>query len=199
MDKHDRSGDSTPADMSRRDVMKLGAAATLAASLGVTDMAGAQVQTGAATAASTGTTFLTFFTAPEFALVEELSEMIVPADEHSPGAKAAKVAAYIDGRLAEAWEPADRTTWREGLALVDKLSRDTSGKPFLESSPAERLALLTRIARNEQKPQKPDEHFFVELKGRVVRAYYTSEIGIKQELEYKGNTYLAEFVGVDLR
>lgn len=185
MDKHDRSGDSTPADMTRRDVMKLGAAATLAASLGVTDVGAAQAQT--------------FFTPSELALVEELSEMIVPADDHSPGAKAAKVAAYIDGRLAEGWEPADRTTWREGLALVDQLSRDTSGKPFLESSPAERLSLLTRIAQNEPKPQKPEEHFFVELKGRVVRAYYTSEIGIKQELEYKGNTYLAEFVGVDLR
>jgi len=196
MDKHDRSGDATPVDMTRRDVMKLGAAATLAASLGVTDIAAAQVQTGVTTAASTAATF---FTPAEFALVEELSEMIVPADEHSPGAKAAKVAAYIDGRLAEAWEPAERTTWREGLALVDQLSRDTNGKPFLESSPAERLALLTRIAQSEQKPQKPEEHFFVELKGRVVRAYYTSEIGIKQELEYKGNTYLAEFVGVDLR
>jgi hypothetical protein len=196
MDTPDRCADSTPTDLTRRDVMKLGAAATLAASLGVTDVAAAQVQTGVATAASTGARF---FTPPEFALVDELSEMIVPADEHSPGAKAAKVAAYIDGRLAEAWEPADRTTWRDGLALVDQLSRDTSGKPFLESSPAERLSLLTRIAQNEHKPQKPEEHFFVELKGRVVNAYYTSEIGIKQELEYKGNTYLAEFVGVDLR
>jgi hypothetical protein len=40
--------------------------------------------------------------------------------------------------------------------------------------------------------------FFAELKGHVVHAYYTSEIGIKQEMEYKGNTYLAEFVGTDV-
>ena len=32
----------------------------------------------------------------------------------------------------------------------------------------------------------------------MVQAYYTSEIGIKQELEYKGNTYQAEFAGVDV-
>ena len=37
-----------------------------------------------------------------------------------------------------------------------------------------------------------------ELKSRVVQAYYTSEIGIKQEMEYKGNSYLAEFSGVDV-
>jgi hypothetical protein len=38
----------------------------------------------------------------------------------------------------------------------------------------------------------------VKLKSRVVQAYYTSEIGIKQEMEYKGNSYLTEFVGVDV-
>ena len=62
----------------------------------------------------------------------------------------------------------------------------------------QRLALLERIAANEGKPEKPEEHFFKELKSRVVDAYYTSEIGIKQELEYRGNTYQAEFSGVDV-
>ena len=45
--------------------------------------------------------------------------MIIPTDEHSPGARAAKVAAYIDFRLAEAWEEKDRTDWRDGLKRVD--------------------------------------------------------------------------------
>jgi hypothetical protein len=31
-----------------------------------------------------------------------------------------------------------------------------------------------------------------------VDAYYTSEIGIKQELEYRGNTFQAEFSGIDV-
>ena len=124
--------------------------------------------------------------------------MIIPADEHSPGARAAKVAAYIDARLAEAFDAEDRTTWRDGLKLIEQLSRQASGRPFLESTAAERLALLERIAANEGKPEKPEEHFFKELKSRVVDAYYTSEIGIKQELEYRGNTYQAEFSGVDV-
>ena len=45
-----------------------------------------------------------FFTRQELALVDELSEMIIPTDDHSPGARAAKVAAYIDARLAEAFD-----------------------------------------------------------------------------------------------
>ena len=42
------------------------------------------------------------------------------------------------------------------------------------------------------------QRFFVLLKSRVVNAYYTSEIGIRQELDYRGNVYQAEFSGVDV-
>jgi hypothetical protein len=173
-------------DLSRRDIIKLGAAATVASALSVRESIASQSRSPA------------FFTAEEFAMVDELSELIVPADEHSPGARAAKVAAYIDARLAEAFEESDKRLWREGLAGIERLFRATTGKPFAQSSAEERLAILTRLAQNERTPNEPDELFFVELKSRVVDAYYTSEIGIKQELEYKGNTYLGEFVGTDV-
>src|ERR1700756_1142877 len=42
-----------------------------------------------------------FFTPEQHALVEELSETIIPADSHSGGAKAAKVADYIEQTLRE--------------------------------------------------------------------------------------------------
>jgi len=169
-----------------KDVIKIGAAAAVTASLGLGDAVIAQTPAPAARP---------FFTPEELALVDELSELIIPTDDHSPGARAAKVASYIDARLAEAFEEKDRTAWRDGLKAVEQLSREMTGKPFLQSSPAERIATLTRMAQNEGKPQKPEELFFAELKSRVVSAYYTSEIGIKQEMEYKGNTYLTEFVG----
>ena len=176
-------------DLSRRELIKLGAAATVAASCGMGESLAAQ------SAASAGRAF---FTPEEFAIVDELSELIIPTDDHSPGARAAKVAAYIDAQLAEAWEEKDRTDWREGLRLIEQRSRAIHARSFMQSSADERLATLTRIAQNERKPQTPEEIFFVELKSRVVQAYYTSEIGIKQEMEYKGNSYLAEFVGVDV-
>lgn len=187
-DNESRDGETPLADLSRRDLIRLGAAVTLSATLGAGDALAGQAATPATA----------FFTPAELALVDELSEMIVPADDHSPGARAAKVAAYIDARLAEAFEPEEKTAWRTGLRLVDDLSRQSTGKPFLQSSPDERLQVLTRMARNEAKPQQPEEEFFSALKQRVIHAYYTSEIGIKQEMEYKGNTYLAEFVGVDV-
>lgn len=172
-------------DLSRRDVIKLGAAVTVAASLGVGD-AQAQARVGG------------FLTPTEFATLDELSEMIIPADAHSPGARAAKVADFIDARLAEAWHQKDRTDWRGGLALVERLSQEVNKLPFMKASPEQRLAVLTRMAQNESNPKKPEETFFKELKSRVVQAYYTTEIGIKQEMEYKGNTFQSEFVGFDV-
>lgn len=187
--------DSRDSDLGRRDLIKLGAAATLAASLGMGESLAAQ---SSASAAATTTAARAFFTPEEFAMVDELSELIIPTDEHSPGARAAKVAAYIDSRLAEAWEEQERIDWRQGLKRIGQLSRETNGQPFMQSSADQRLAILTRIAQNEGKPQKPEELFFAKLKSRVVQAYYTSEIGIKQEMEYKGNSYLTDFVGVDV-
>jgi hypothetical protein len=123
--------------------------------------------------------------------------MIIPADDHSPGARAAEAAAYIDKRLAESFEEEPKQLWRAGLKLVDSLSQETYGRAFLEASPEQRAELLTRISRNEMSPKKPEEIFFRELKVRTAHAYYTSKIGIHTEMEYKGNSYLKEFVGYD--
>jgi hypothetical protein len=172
-------------DFTRRDVIRLGTAATLSASLGG----------GEALAQAVAPPAPKFFTAEEFALVDELSELIVPTDDHSPGARAAKVADYIDARLAEAWDPAEKMAWRDGLKLVDRMAHERSGKTFMQSSGDDRIAVLTRMAEHEGKPQRPDERFFAELKERVVYAYYTSRIGIRQEMEYKGNGLLTEFEG----
>jgi hypothetical protein len=181
-------------DLSRRELIKLGAAATVGASIGIGESLDAQSSASAGASAAGRA----FFTPGELALVDELSELIIPTDDHSPGARAANVAAFIDARLAEAWEEQERTDWREGLRTIERLSQEATGKPFMQSSADERLAILTRMAQNEGKPQKPEEIFFARLKSRVVQTYYTSEIGIKQEMEYKGNSYLTEFVGFDV-
>jgi hypothetical protein len=136
-----------------------------------------------------------FFTRAEFAMVDELSEMIIPTDDHSPGARAAKVAAYIDKTLGETLEVETKQQWRAGLKSIDSLAREMHGIRFMRAAPDQRLAVLERIAQNEASPQKPEDKFFIELKSRVAHAYYTSKIGLRQELEYKGNTYLREFVG----
>jgi hypothetical protein len=139
-----------------------------------------------------------FLTAAELALLDELTELIIPTDDHSPGARAAGVAAYIDGRLAESLEPEVQTRWRSGLAAVEELSRELNGKAFLEVTPDQRVAVLTRMAGGESDPKTPAERFFKELKRWTTRGYYTSKIGIQLDQEYKGNVYQqGDYAGFD--
>jgi len=139
-----------------------------------------------------------FFTPAEFAIVDELSEMIIPTDQQSAGARAAGVAAYIDGRLAESFEPEPPARWRAGLKAVEDLSREMHGKAFLESTAEQRLAVLTRMAAHEADPKTPVEQFFREIKGSTIQAYYTSKVGIHDDQQYKGNVYqTGEYAGYD--
>ena len=135
-----------------------------------------------------------FFTEEEARTVIEMSERIIPADDHSPGAKAAGVSDYIDLVVSESTD-ATKETWREGLAAINKMSRDKFGKPFADSTEAQQLELLNQISGNERSPQTVEEKFFRTIKYATVDGYYTSEIGIHKELHYKGNAYLKEFTG----
>jgi hypothetical protein len=138
-----------------------------------------------------------FFTPAQHALVDELSETIIPADSHSGGAKAAKVADYIEQFLRESFDDHQKALWREGLRLVDLMSRHYNGKSFVDASPEDRIVVLTVLSDHDQMTDLPEVRFFIELKRLTVRAYYTSKIGIHDELEYKGNRILQEYVGCD--
>lgn len=138
-----------------------------------------------------------FFTPAQHALIEELTETIIPADSHSGGAKAAKVADYIEVTVRESTDETKKNLWREGLRLIDSMSRHYNGKSFVEADPEERIAVLTVLSDNDRMLDLPEVRFFLELKGMTVFGYYTSKIGIHDELEYKGNRILQEYVGCD--
>ena len=126
-----------------------------------------------------------------------VSETIIPADSHSGGAKAAKVADYIEQVLRETTDDNQKSTWREGLRLIDLMSQHYNAKSFVDSSSEERIAVLTVLSDNEHMTDLPEVRFFRELKHLTIRGYYTSKIGIHDELEYKGNRMLAQYVGCD--
>ncbi len=100
-----------------------------------------------------------FFSREEFRILDELTETIIPSDEHSPGARAAGVPAYIAAALAESNDAGLKRRWKTGLK---------------------------RMGRSGLRGQENDP-FFKELKERTAFAYYTSKIGIHSEMEYKGN------------
>jgi hypothetical protein len=133
-------------------------------------------------------------TPAQYATVDAFTDAIIPTDAHSPGAKAARVADYIDLLLSESDAPL-RNNWTQGLAALDEASTAKFKAPFVKLTPAQVNEFLTEISANEAQPKTPVEQFFKSTKDATIRGYYTSEIGIHKDLQYKGNQYLPEFVG----
>lgn len=155
---------------------------------------GHQHGTAAAKAPVEKATAPKFFTAQQLSLIATISELIIPTDDHSPGAIAAEVPAFIDLMVSES--PAEvKKLWTDGLTAMDSVARTRHSAAFNETSPAQQTVILTEISRNEMKPQTLEERFFKAIKNLTIDGYYTSKIGIHQELRYKGNTYLKEFKG----
>jgi gluconate 2-dehydrogenase subunit 3-like protein len=130
----------------------------------------------------------------QFRSLEVLVDAIIPTDDRSPGAKQARVADYIDLLLSEA----DRELtleWFGGLAALDAEARSRFRLPFSNLGAGQVDAILQRISRNERAPQTALETFFVVAKQATIRGYYTSKIGIHDDLHYQGNQFLREFVG----
>src|SRR5579862_1965585 len=119
-----------------------------------------------------------FLTPAEADLAGNLMEIIIPTDENSPGAKQARTAAFADLMLSIGPE-ADRKRWREGLELFRVESARTSPE-----------AAIAKAAEEEENPRSDLGRFFVSLKRMTVDGYYTSSIGIHQDLKYQGNDHL---------
>jgi hypothetical protein len=138
-----------------------------------------------------------FLTPAEYVLVAELAETIIPADSQSGGAKAAKVADFIEQRLREYADDARQSDFKEGLHLVDLMSLHQYGKSFVDSGPEDKIAVLTVLFEHREMTELVEVRFFRDLKDLTIEGYYTSKIGIHDDLEYKGNVALMEYVGCD--
>ena len=124
---------------------------------------------------------LQFFTEEESRLLDQLMEMIIPADNHSAGAHEAQTNLFADLMVAGSSESLKKQ-WRDGIRQIREQASGSSLADVLE-----------RAAANEENPTTDLDRFFVLLKQMTVNGYYTSAIGIHQEMEYVGNTYLAAF------
>ncbi len=126
-----------------------------------------------------------------------LSELIIP-ETSTPGARAARVNRFIDTVLKDA-QPADRTRFLEGLVWLDDRSRTLFKKEFAAASPTDQTALLTNLAdeKNDAADDRPGVQFFRAIKSMTIDGYYTSEIGLMQELGDSGQLFLAQFAGCD--
>jgi hypothetical protein len=128
-------------------------------------------------------------------LVIALAELIIPATD-TPGATDAKVNQYIDGVLADA-APGDRDRFLHGLEWVDMRSERRFNRRFVNAPPDQQIMLLTDLSQSSDPmpDDKPGVEFFRAIKGMTVTGYYSSEVGILQEIGHEEGAFFAEFKG----
>jgi gluconate 2-dehydrogenase gamma chain len=179
-------------DMTRRDALqRLALAIAAAGAIDTLDAHEAHLAAQQATAAAGGKYAPKALSAHEFATLERLSDLIIPADD-KPGALQAEVAPWIDMLLNV---NADlKTKYTTGLAWLDAAVAADGAKDFVSATPAQQAALLDVIAykKNRTPENAAGIDFFVLARRMTCDGFYTSPVGMRDV--YMGNTPQAAFV-----
>lgn len=153
------------------------------------------------------------FSVEDIAFLDEIAETIVPATR-TPGAKEAKVGAFMALMVTDCYDPGEQKIFRDGMREVDAAAKKTANVAFMQATPQQRLQVLTAfdleahreaaeaderkrngsaqtppydsIEAEEASFDKSDEitHFFRMMKELTLLGYFTSEIGCTQVLRY---------------
>jgi hypothetical protein len=174
----------------RRDSLKIIGAigATCAFPFSADELYGQQhVHPPAATVVPAGPFTPKFFSEEEIKVISRVADLIIPSTD-TPGAVAAGVPKYIDSVVA-----GNRSLQKEIRAQLPAFSVG-----FLALDESQQIAKLTPLSdavdKGEDKPGS-EAALFRALKNLTCDGYYTSQIGLVQELGYKGNQALASFPG----
>lgn len=98
------------------------------------------------------------FSQPDIAYLDEIAETIIPTTS-SPGAKAAKVGAFMTVMVTDCYEEKDQKIFREGMNKINELSKKKFEKDFMSASAEQRLQLLRELdgeVKEQQRKQRED-------------------------------------------
>jgi glucoside 3-dehydrogenase (cytochrome c) hitch-hiker subunit len=132
----------TPEMITRREAVVrvtalLGGVALIGGSAWITGCRTEKTTTGAA------------FTNDDVAYLDEIADTILPTTS-TPGAKAAKTGAFMALMVRDTYSDEDEKTFRDGMQKLNDASKaKNGGKSFMEATPAQRLALLEELDREQ--------------------------------------------------
>lgn len=136
-----------------------------------------------------------FFDAHQNETLIALTDLIIPTT-NTPGAKAALVNRYLDLRYNEESKE-NQQEIVQVLAWFDGRSLALHNKPFISLSEAQQTELLKPLA--DPAKARPEDAVGVKafsfIKQLTIFGYYTSKIGLDEELQYQGDTYNTSFPG----
>jgi hypothetical protein len=138
---------------------------------------------------------LRLFNSHQNATVSTIAELIIPQTD-TPGAKAARVNEFIDLVVADWYDEKERGLFLAGLADVDRRSRNLFARDFVDCEPKQHVEILKELdeelaewrqtshgkSSRRRSTDPPEDNFFFMMKHLTLVGYYTSEIGVEQEL-----------------
>ena len=203
-------------EVSRRVLLKRIAAAVV--STGVLDLASGQHVHQAASQEKqrTGEYTPQCFNAGEYETLQRLSELIIPADDHSGSAHDAGAPEFIDVLSSQNEELAE--IFISGIFWLDREMGRRQATRFKDASGEEQTRLLDDLAADADGSETvlrgsrasveyagfkdykaradrglgPGARFFVWARRLIADAFYTSPIGF-EDVGYKGNHYRIEY------
>jgi gluconate 2-dehydrogenase gamma chain len=136
-----------------------------------------------------------FFTVHEYATVRVLVDMIIPKDERSGSATDAGVPEFMDFIMID--QPLNQVAMRGGLAWLDRECLRRFDKTFVDSTGAECSAVLDDIAwPHKARPEfSHGVAFFNAFRDLTASGFFTTRMGMIEDLQYMGNRYVAEWTG----
>lgn len=132
----------------------------------------------------------TSFSPNDVAYLDEVADTILP-ETSTPGAKAAQCGAFIALMVTDTYSDRDQQVFKSGLQQLDTACRQMHHTGFMAATPAQRLALLEQIDK-EQKAYMDSRaagadtpaHYFRMIKELTLLGYFTSEIGYTKAMRY---------------
>ena len=124
-----------------------------------------------------------FFSPEQFRILDFFTSILIPTDS-TPGAREAHVAPFLDFLIFSAAEyaPETQADWRNAVAWLET-------RQFGKMTGEQQLALVEQMCE----PGAEGFTTFRLIKQMTVFAFYTSRVGLIDNLEYKGLAYLTEF------
>jgi Gluconate 2-dehydrogenase subunit 3 len=128
------------------------------------------------------------FTPEKTGWLAELAETILPKTT-TPGAKEAGVGEFIPVMVRDCYSPENQKIFLEGMATIDKLSKEKYGSTFEKITAAQRTELLTALDKEqkdfqEKKEKDAPSHYFRMMKELTLLGFFTSEVGATKALRY---------------
>jgi hypothetical protein len=168
--------------MERRELLKMIAAATGAAMIGMPAFGYAQSPVAGAASA---------FSEVDVALLDEVADTILPRTS-TPGAKDAGAGAFMARYVADCYTPQNQAIFRDGLADLDRrggqgflsLSRDARTTLLRALDAEARAGLGTTAKEGGVNPGPLTPHYFTMLKQLAIFSFFTSRPGATEALRY---------------